>query len=116
MEQGANLRAVSDKHEKYAPLLNIARLQHLRKERRSTPRFFAVATSHSGEMAGDVFDLVEWMTGQYRHAARKGGQAYCGKKPSVMAAEFRRRLKDGIQAITARAIGSIMVSAGYYSK
>ena len=71
--------------------------------------------SNGGEMAGDTFDLVEWITGNYLHSCRFGGSNYCGRKPKVMAAEFRERFKTGLQAITAKGIGRIMATTGYYA-
>ena len=64
--------------------------------------------SHSGEMAGDLFDLIEWMTGHMHEAAKKGGTAYSGRAPRKVAAEFRNRLKSGLQCITARTINTVI--------
>ena len=55
------------------------------------------------------------MTGHMREAAKKGGTAYSGRAPRKVAAEFRNRLKSGLQCITARTIGSMIACMGYQS-
>ena len=57
---------------------------------------------------------MEWITGHYRLSCRKGGPHYCGRRPAVMAAEFRTRIRTGIQAIAAKVVGRIMARSGYY--
>ena len=70
---------VSDKHSKYAPLLHLAQVQALRKERHCAPKFLAPVLSHSGELSGYTFELVEWMTKRMKRAARVGGPRYSGR-------------------------------------
>ena len=105
---------VADKHDKYAPLLHLAQVQALRKERPCTPKFLAPVLSHSGEMSGDAFELVEWMTKRMKRAARVGGPRHSGRPVMRVAAEYRERLKVGLQVIAAREIGSIIMNAGYF--
>ena len=108
-------KAVTNKRGKYAPLVHIAAMQELRKQRPGQVKFYAAAASHSGELAPDYFDLIEWLVGHKRRHARKGGTDYDGRRMQTVTADFRKRLKDGVQCITAAAIGGIMASAGYWT-
>jgi hypothetical protein len=87
-------------------------LQRYQRGNKKKVNFLAAALSHSGEMSSGLFDLVEWITGHRKRAARKGGLLYDGRPPSRVAAEFRKNLKDAIQVTAARTIGHYIAATG----
>jgi hypothetical protein len=110
----AMAKAVKDKHDKYDPVVYTATLQRYIRggSRQPVPLFKAAALSHIGEMSTGMFDLVEWITGHRKRAARKGGSMYDGRIPNRVAADFRRDLKDAIQVTAARTIGRYIAATG----
>ena len=102
--------AVKGKKDKYAPVVYTAMLQRYQRSTKHKVVFKAAALSHSGEMSSDMFDLVEWVVGHRKKAARKGGSLYDGRRPGRVAAEFRKELKDAIQVTAARTIGHYIAS------
>jgi len=106
-------KAVATKHHKYAPVVYTAALQrYQRPGYKKRPLFLAAAVSHTGEMSPGMFDLVEWVTGHRKRAARKGGPQYDGRAPNGVAADFRKNLKDAIQVTAARTIGHYIAATG----
>jgi hypothetical protein len=105
-------KAAKNKHDKYAPVVYTAMLQRYQRGNKKKFNFLAAALSHSGEMSSGLFDLVEWITGHRKRAARKGGLLYDGRPPSRVAAEFRKSLKDAIQVTAARTIGHYIAVTG----
>jgi hypothetical protein len=87
-------------------------LQRYQRGNKKKVNFLAAALSHSGEMSSGLSDLVEWITGHHKRAARKDCLLYDGRPPSRVAAEFRKKLKDAIQVTAARTIGHDIAASG----
>jgi hypothetical protein len=105
--------AVKRKHRKYKPLLHLAHVLQLKQRNyKRLPVFVAGAVSHSGEMAPELINFIEWVTGYRRRAAKVGGALYDGAPSAWGAEELRTRCKAGIQTIIARTAGRIMASTG----
>ena len=73
----AIMKAMAKKRKKYAPLVHLGHVMHLKRRcSKRLPVFVAGAVSHSGKMAAEFFTLAEWLTGHRRRAANVSGSLY----------------------------------------
>ena len=103
---------VAEKHTKYAPVMNVAELQHLRRQRASRPAFVACVASHTGELAPEFLNFVLWLGKQYQHGVGAGQAGFNGQPAARRTADFRKRLLDTVQVILASAKAELMIGAG----
>ena len=108
----AMLGRVAHKHSKYAPITNLAAIMNLQRKRQRKLRMVAAVASHSGELAGDFINLIEWVTKHYKRLVTKGRVGYNGLPPARRAAEFRGRFKNAVQVIIASAGAALIFGAG----
>ena len=106
------------KRLKYARLLAIARAQHNRRLRASLPEFGAFVISTLGELAPDVIVVQEFLLACYARKLRREGERRDGYTKKVLTAQFRTKMRIGLQVAVARGCAQMSINAGlpYFKK
>lgn len=106
----AVVACVKHKHAKYAPLMDVMRLQKQKKRRTAVPMLLIPVVSQLGEFSEDTFKLIEIMAREVKRAARD--DPYRTMRPQDAAARFRTRAKDAIAVAVARGFARELTAAG----
>ncbi len=104
------VECVKYKHAKYAPLMDVMRLQEQTKRRAAIPMLLIPVVSHLGEFSEDTFKLIEIMTREVKRVTRD--DPYRIMRPQDAAARFRTRAKDAITVALARGFARELTAAG----
>lgn len=104
--------AEQEKTKKYAPLIQTALLLKHRGLRSQAPKFLPCAATHEGELSPSFFELIEWLTTQYK----KERKAEPSPRPDgcpvdQLTASFRTRLKDAIAVNIAAGFGGMLAAS-----
>jgi hypothetical protein len=99
------------KHRTYGLLGSIADHQKRLGTRQGSHEFVPAICTHYGELGSPFFNLIEWMTGQYKRHCR-GVVRADGRAERFVTADYRRRLKDAIFARIATGFGGMLDSVG----
>jgi hypothetical protein len=100
------------KMEKYNGLVDLGRLLHHRRKRRSSPKFIAGVISHEGEFSAGVFSLIEILSSR-KFALAAAGQDEPWWTPTQVSAAFRMELKDMLASAVVKGWGLMLSAVGF---
>ena len=101
-----------EKTKKYSPLIQTAVLLKHRGLRAQAPKFVPCAATHEGELSPAFFELIEWLTTQYRRErTAEPSPRLDGSTLDQLTASFRTRLKDAIAVNIAAGFGAMLAAS-----
>jgi hypothetical protein len=100
------------KHTKYARLLAVATAQHAHRLRPSLPVFHAFVMSTLGELGPGSIAVQEFLLACYARRLRREGPRRDGLTKSFLTAQFRSKLRIGLQVAVAKGCAQMSLNAG----
>jgi hypothetical protein len=104
------------KHNKYAPMMRTAVMQHNRRLRKTRPIFYGCIASHEGEWSDDMHSAVEFIAMSRYAEVASGPKRRDGLQPEHASAQIRGVMRDGIAAAIAKGFGMQLSAGGFPRK